>query len=253
MNTRREFLRSAVVSVCVVTVNSPAVGAPAPRPALSTVPRPPLMHAPMGVAGGCFVESVALLDAWREARGAEAWARLLQWGAREDDEIVAGHAVAVCESGGVLWCWDVNFGWSKLPVECAQREEPAVIAAPILRKYPRIAASFPLYRHDFPQTPGAPEPAPAAIEAGAALRDARIVGARLAAARPVNVVRFTHGAGEEKREGAAVVFVFHGRYCIYVPEAGTVPFRVRGGVGNLRLVQDLLRRVLPGVSGVRKA
>jgi hypothetical protein len=207
----------------------------------------------MGVAGGCFVETVALLDAWRDAKGPDAWARLLQWGAREDDEIVAGHAVAVCEAGGALWCWDVNFGWSRLPVDATQRDEAASIALPILRKYPRIAASFPLYRHDFPQSPGAIAPMPAAIETGAALRDARIVGARLAAARPVNVVRFTHGAENERREGAATVFVFHGRYCIYVPEAGTVPFRVRGGVENLRLIQEALRRVLPGVSGVRKA
>jgi hypothetical protein len=48
------------------------------------------------------------------------------------------------------------------------------------------------------------------------------------------------------------VFVFHGRYCIYVPEIGTVPFRVRGDVANLRLIQDLLRRGFPGVTGVTK-
>jgi len=65
-------------------------------------------------------------------------------------------------------------------------------------------------------------------------------------------VRFSYGTGDEIRESAAVVFVFHGRYCVYVPEMGTVPFRVRTSVENLRMIQDLLRRGLPGVTGVRK-
>lgn len=253
MNNRRDFLRSAVLSVAVVTVNRPAMAAPAPAPKPPTAPKPPLMHAPMGVANGCFVETVALLDAWRDAKGGEAWSRLLQWGAREDDEIVAGHAVAICDAGSGLWCWDVNFGWSKLPLDPAQRDEAAAVAVPVLKRYPRVAARFPLYRHDFPQTPGALASAALAAEPNAALRDARIVGARLAAARPVNVVRFTHGAGDDKRESAATVFLFHGRYCIYLPEMGTVPFRTRSSVENVRLIQDMLRRMLPGVTGVQKA
>ena len=54
-------------------------------------------HVPMAVANGCFVESVALLDAWPEMAGAESWAKLLRWGAKEEEEVVAGHAVAVVE------------------------------------------------------------------------------------------------------------------------------------------------------------
>ena len=42
--------------------------------------KPPFAHAPMGVANGCFVESVAMLDAWQETMGAEAWAKMLRWG-----------------------------------------------------------------------------------------------------------------------------------------------------------------------------
>jgi hypothetical protein len=37
-----------------------------------------------------------------------------------------------------------------------------------------------------------------------------------------------------------------------MPEVGTVPFRVRGDVANLRLIQELLRRGFPGVMGVKK-
>ena len=51
---------------------------------------------------------------------------------------------------------------------------------------------------------------------------------------------------------AAVVFVFHGRYCVYVPEHGTVPFRARGGTENLRMIQELVRRFYPGASGFKK-
>jgi hypothetical protein len=214
--------------------------------------RPPLTHAMMGVANGCFVETVALLDQWRDAHGTEAWARLLQWGAREQDEQIAGHAVAICEAGGVLWSWDINHGWTRLAVEPAQKETPAAVIAAVLRKYPRVTARYPVYRFDFPHTATGGAPAPQLETANAAVRDASLVGAKLAQKRRVNVVRFSHGPEGEKRESAAVVFVFHGRYCVYAPEMGTVPFQVRGDVANLRLIQELLRRMFSGVSEVRR-
>ena len=212
----------------------------------------PLRHAMMGVANGCFVETVAFLDQWQEAKGSDAWARLLQWGAREDEEIVAGHAVAICEANGTLWSWDINFGWTKLTADAAQREKPELVSPFVLKKYPRVTARYPTYRHDFPQSPAAAPPTAQFAHENQSLRDASIVGERLAKRRPVNVVRFTHGAEDGKKESGAAVFVFHGRYCVYVPEMGTLPFRVRGDVANLRLIQELLRRIFPGVSGVRK-
>jgi hypothetical protein len=156
--------------------------------------KPPLQHAMMGVTNGCFVETVAFLDRWNETLGAEAWARLLQWGAREDEEVVMGHAVAICESRGVLWAWDSNFGWAKLPVDAGQRENPAVVAAPVLKRYPRVTARFPTYRFDFPQAAAAAVPAVHLTAANTSVRDASIVGAQLAKRRPVNVVRFAYGS-----------------------------------------------------------
>jgi hypothetical protein len=223
---------------------APLSGAPAEKP--------PLQHAMMGVRNGCFVETVAFLDRWSEVHGAEAWARLLQWGAREDEEVVMGHAVGICETRGALWSWDSNFGWARLPLDASAREKPDVVIVPVLKRYPRITGRFPTYRHDFPQTPRASPPAPQLTNPNTAVRDASIVAAHLGKRRPVNAVVFSYGPEEAKRETAAAVFVFHGRYCVYVPELGTVPFRVRGDVANLRLIQELLRRGLPGVTGLRK-
>ena len=219
---------------------------------LRAAEKPPLEHEMMGVANGCFVETVAFLDRWRARFGGESWARLLQWGAKEEEEVVVGHAVAVAERGGKLWCWDINFGWHAVPVPAGQRENAEAVATPILTRYPRITGRFPLYRHDFPQAADASPPQAEPAHENFSIRDASIVGARLARSRPVNVVRFRYGTGEPKSESAAVVFVFHGRYCVYAPETGTVPFRVRGDVENLRLIQELLRRMLPGAGELKK-
>jgi hypothetical protein len=212
----------------------------------------PLQHSMMGVANGCFVETVAFLDHWKQARGAEAWAKLLQWGAREDEEVVMGHAVAICESRGALWSWDINFGWTKLAVNPAEREKPEIVAPPVVGKYPKVTWRYPTYRFDFPQAAASSPPVAQPANVNRSIRDASIVGAALARTRPVNVVVFDRLDHGEKKQSAAVVFKFHGRYCVYVPEMGTVPFRVQGGTENLRLIQELLRRAFSGVSNLRK-
>lgn len=211
-----------------------------------------MAHAMMGVANGCFVESVALLDEWRERMGGDPWARMLRWGAKEDEEVVAGHAVAICEARGKLWCYDINFGWTALALDPAQRENIDAVVTPIVAKYPSIKAQFPSYFASFPQEPGEPPPAAQPGNLNPSIRDASIVGETLGRHRPVNVVIFTEGVGAEKRESAVVAFSFGGRFCIYSPERGTVPFRVRGGVENLRLIQETLRRMFPGAGNLRK-
>ena len=236
----------AVLSwVCTTAVS---LGAAAPK-----LERAPLNHAMLGVANGCFVETVAFLDHWHETFGQESWARMLQWGAREEEEVVAGHAVALGEAGGALWAWDINFGWTKLPVDPGVRGDAAEVSKPVLARYPKITARYPTLRHDFPQNAGkSPAAAEQLMATERSVRDAVLVGQKLARHRPVNVVRFSYGAGEVKTESAAAVFVYHGRDCVYVPEIGTVPFRVKTSVENIRIIQELLRRAFPGVTGVRK-
>ena len=216
--------------------------------------KPPLPYVPMAVANGCFVESVVFYDTINQNFGADAWCRVLQWGAKEDEEIVTGHAVAVFEQRGQLWCWDMNRGFTVLNVEPAQREEVEKVAAPILATYPRITAFFPLYRYDFAQTP---DPAPpdenrAVTQTDLVFRDALLAGARLAKHRPVNVVQFSFVADGETRQSAATVFVFHGRLCLYFPERGTVPYRSRAlSVQNLRLIQEAIRQQYRGAQSVK--
>lgn len=212
---------------------------------------PPFAYRPLNVANGCLVESVNFYDQFRERFGGDAWIRVLQWGAKEEDEVVAGHAVAVFMYHDRLWAWDVNYGYLPLDVPPAHREDVTRVAAPILAKYPDITARYPLYRFDFPQEPDANPPAVRLLDEDGALRDASVVAARLAAHRPVNLVQFSYVEAGVTRQSAAAVFIFHGRYCVYTPEQGTVPFLAQGSVRNLHLIQLALRRIHPGAFALK--
>lgn len=219
---------------------------------MAAQPAAPFRYAPLGVRDGCFVESVAFYDALRERQGSTAWCRILQWGAKEDEEVVVGHAVAVFTHQGKLWGWDVNFGFAPLPVETALKEQPEAVAPPMTGKYPTITARFPLYRHDFEQQPDPSPPAEMALSDNAALREASRVAARLAKHRPVNLVEYTYVRAGQTLAGAACVFLFHGRLCVYVPGYGTVPFRARAlSVDNLRQLQQALRTIHPGAGNLK--
>lgn len=212
----------------------------------AAAPAPPFQPERLNVANDCLVESIWFYDQFRRHVGDDAWVRVLQWGAKERDEVVAGHAVAVFVYQGRLWAWDVNFGYLPLDLPPSQRNDVARVSALILAKYPGITPRYPLYRFDFPQPPDPHPPAVRRLDENGDVRDASVVAARLAGRRPVNLVRFKYVDNGRTRESAAAVFVFNGRYCVYVPDQGTVPFHVRGSVRNLRLIQTLLRRFHPG-------
>ena len=72
-------------------------------------------------------------------------------GATDEEEVVAGHAVAVVEAKGKLWCWAINFGWSAMTVPLAKRDDVATVAEPLTARYAAISPKSPLYRFDFPQ------------------------------------------------------------------------------------------------------
>ena len=110
-------MKFAMLWLGLAVVTGTEARTPAEKP-----PPPPLQHPTMGVENGCFVESVVFSDAFQEKYGSTAWVRLLQWGATEEEEVVAGHAVAVCQVRDRLWCWDINSGFSVLPVPPALRD-----------------------------------------------------------------------------------------------------------------------------------
>lgn len=207
----------------------------------------PFPYESLGVRDGCFVESVAFYDDWRRQQGPDAWVRLLQWGAREDEEIVAGHAVAVFEDRGQLWAYDINFGFLRLPVAVNVKEDVSAVAAPLLERYQRFQTRHPTYRHDFPQQPGSSIDNVSAAGMVPGLAEVLHVAEKLGRARPVKVLVYDYPTGGEKLAAAACLFLFHGRLCVYVPGHGTVPFRARAlSVENMRQAQELLRRIHPG-------
>ena len=215
-------------------------------------PAPPFKHERLNVANSCLVESIYFYDQFRERFGEDAWVRVLQWGAKEDEEVVAGHAVAVFELKSRLWAWDVNYGFLPLDLPPAQREDVDKVSPLILAKYPRITPRYPLYRFDFPQLPAAAPPAALLLNAESALRDASLVAEKLARHRPVNLLQYSYVTDGETKTSAVAVFLFHGRFCVYFPESGTIPFRARqNSVENLRQIQECLRRVHPGAFALK--
>jgi hypothetical protein len=213
---------------------SPRMGAPFP-------------YETLGVANGCLVESICFYDHFQENFGTEPWVRVLQWGAKENDEVVAGHAVVAFELNGQLWAWDVNFGFMPLDVPPESKEDIAQVASPITAKYPDIQPYFQMYRQDFPQQPEARLPEVLATNEVAAIRDATLAGARLGAHRPVNVLQFFYvDDSGVKQQSAAVAFIFNGQVCIYFPERGTYRFFFPHlTVLNMSQLQWAVRRLYP--------
>jgi hypothetical protein len=213
----------------------------------------PVPYTRMGVANGCFVESVAFGDDLRARLGNDVWYRLLQWGAKEADEVVAGHAVVVFEHGEKLWSFDINHGFTALDVPPERRQDLESVVRQVTKPYvPKITPRYPIYREDFPQEADPAPPAPFEEVEERDLRDAGLVAARLAAHRPVRLVEFTYPSDGTTRRGAAVAFVYNGRLCVYSPPSGTVPFRVAAlSVKNMRQLQELVRRIYPGAANLK--
>ncbi|HXB01727.1 MAG TPA: hypothetical protein VNV15_02780 [Opitutaceae bacterium] len=221
----------------------PVIASPAAR-----VKRP-FPHETLGVGNGCFVESVCFYDHYQEIFGADPWVRVLQWGAKENDVTVSGHAVAVFELREQLWAWDVNFGFMPLNVPLDSKGDIAQVASPLVTKYPGIVPQHLAYRCDVaPQPPETHLPEVLATHEVRAFRDATLAGARLGAHRPVNVMQFSYvDDSGATLQSAATVFIFNGKVCIYFPEHGTFPFNLPNlTIFNLQQLQWAIRRVYPG-------
>jgi len=242
------FIRAAAVILgCVLLADGLRAAPPA-----TAKPPAPFLHTRIGVANGCFVESVAFGDDLRARQGEGTWYRLLQWGAKEADEVVAGHAVVVFEHRGKVWSYDINYGFTPLEVTPAEKENVELVAKQATAPYVgKITPRYPVYREDFPAEPDPQPPLMSDAVEERDVRDAALVAVRLAKHRPVTLVEFDYPKEGVTRRGAAVAFVYNGRLCVYSPPAGTVPFRVKAlSVENVRQIQELLRRIHPGASNL---
>jgi len=228
-------------------VVSPSVPAMVRRP---QAVKPPFAHETLGAGNDCVVESVFFYDHFKEVFGADPWVRVLQWGAKENDAVVSGHAVAVFELQGQLWSWDINYGFMPLDVPPESKENIAMVMAPIVARYPDIEPYFPMYGQDSSQQPEAHLPEVLATNEVPAIREATLAGARLGAHRPVNVVQFSYGDGSgAKQQSAATAFIFNGQVCVYFPERGTYRFIFQNlTVLNMPQLRWAVHRVFPGAS-----
>ena len=214
--------------------------------------KPPFIYEPLGVANGCFVESVCFYDHYQELFGSDQWIRVLRWGAKEGETLTDGHAVAVFELEGRLWAWDINFGFLPLDVPLDAREDIARVTPPILAKYPGIVPQYPLYFLDLKQPPETHAPEVMSTNENLAFRDATVAAARLAEHRPVNVVQFSYVENGETKQSVAAVFIFGSRVCVYFPERGTYPFILaQRSILNLWQLRYAFERVYPGASSLK--
>jgi hypothetical protein len=227
-------------------------------PSIPMIPRrvaavtPPFSHETLGAGNDCLVESVYFYDHVKELFGPNTWVRILQWGAKENDVVVGGHAVAVFELQGQLWAWDINFGFMPLNVPLESKENIALVMAPIVAKYPDIEPYHPMYRQDSSQQPELHLPEVLATNDVPAIREATLTGARLGLHRPVNVIEFSYPDGSGgKLQSAATVFIFYGQVCIYFPGEGTYRYIFPNlTVVNMRQIQWAIRQEFPGASDV---
>ncbi len=185
----------------------------------------PFKFAPMNVANPCLVDSVRFADTYLGGRsgGGARWVRVLRWGTLDDDyEAGPGHAVALFQWRGALFVFDVNHGVRKLGVPVAQREDLYELTTAVFALYPEVRATGAALLDDSWTTrrPGLRGADAGMVTPG--YRDAYRVAKTLAKHREVRLVRFSYREKGKARESGAVVFLFAGRLCVYVPERGTL-------------------------------
>lgn len=201
-----------------------AVTGAAPRPQETS-----FKFAPMNVANPCFVDSVRFADTYLGGKkgGGARWVRVLRWGTLDDDyEMGPGHAVALFQWRGGLFVFDVNHGVRKLAVSVAQREDLYELTTAVFALYPEVRTTGAALLDDSWTTrrPGLRGADAGPVTPG--YRDAYRVAKTLAKQREVRLVRFSYREKGKVRDSGAVAFLFAGRFCVYVPERGTVVQRV---------------------------
>jgi hypothetical protein len=233
-----------------------APGAAAPAMARRAMSDPFAFEA-LPVPHGCFVDAVRFFDAYHRgplagAPGHGGWAKILQWGAREDFSIGPGHAMTVFVWQDRLHAFDGTGGFVALDLPAEAGAALERVGPPLFARYPQFDPVLPHYLDDRWLSPGTGVLRTGRPGNDAAWRHAERVAEALGQHRRVHLVRFTYRQGGEERASAAAVFLFQHRLCLYLPELGTMVTRVPvPSVDNLPLIESRLRRALGAESAPR--
>jgi hypothetical protein len=254
MNLLRTTWWSVVGVIALTAFAGCAAFVPVPAPPPKV--KPPIAYEPLVVRNSCFVESVHLYDRYRAKHAAAegSWVRVLQWGNQDDDfNIGSGHAIALLVVKGQLWAYDVSFGFFPVDVPVDRRADLSDVSPKIFSRYPQFRPVFATYRDDYPQRSPPKRPKFLFYHPNADVRDATRVASELGRTRPVKVVEFNYTENGQALEGAAAVFVFGGRLCIYFPRLGTQISRVLTyNVDDLERVRRVVSRLYPTATNLRE-
>ncbi|MFT3782614.1 MAG: hypothetical protein QM790_11420 [Nibricoccus sp.] len=220
-----------------------------PVPPPPPVVKPPFSYEPLNVRNSCLVESIHFYDVYKAKFGDSGWARVLQWGNRDGDfKVSSGHAVAVYLADGKLFGYDVNFGHWMLDVPPDKRADITEVAPKVVSRYPQFRAAFERYREDWVFRKPPKAPAFLFYHANADVRDATRVASELGKFREVSVVEFNYLDGRSQVTGAAAVFVFNSRLCVYFPGGGThISNPLVREVKDLNLIGYIVKRFYPSM------
>jgi len=217
----------------------------------------PFNYAPLGVRNSCLVESVRFYDAFHTPAlgGTGGWVRVLQWGneAGNLQHISLGHAVAVCLVRDVLWMYDINFGFVPLGTPAEKRNDLAAIESEILAKYRLTKPKYIIYHPDMIPLPVQLPQKFTYITGNADVREATRVASEIGRHRPTRVVGFVYHDNHARRTeaGAAALFEFDHRLCVYFPSQGTLTTELSAdSLKDVRRVAAIIRQMYPGATDI---
>jgi len=216
----------------------------------------PRSFRPLSVKNSCFVEAVHFCDFYgaRQVGGANGWAKVLEWGDRQNDFTVrGGHAVAVYQLKSELWVYDINNGFLSLSPTPDKKLDLTLVTPQIFKRYPGMTPARVRYVDELPQSPEANAPV-YSIKAATTqeLHDALKVAIELGRFRQVRVVEFIAPVDSYLRPCAVTIFRYGRNVCLYSPSSGTRQVEAPlASIDNLAQMQLFVKSVFPDAQDVK--
>ncbi|MFA6289985.1 MAG: hypothetical protein WC661_21585 [Opitutaceae bacterium] len=216
----------------------------------------PRSYRPLKVKNSCYVEAVHFCDfyAARQVGGVNGWAKVLQWGDRQNDFTVrGGHAVVIYQLKDHLWVYDINNGFLSLSPTPDKKLDLTLVTPQVFKRYPGMNPAHVRYVDDQPQSPEKNAPVYSVKAATTQeLHDALKVAIELGRFRPVRVIEFIAPVDSYLRACAVTVFRYGGKICIYSPLSGTrLVDAPLASIDNLAQMEVLVKSVIPDSQDVK--